>query len=272
MTRSASAREGIGVDCAIRAHAVVRAGEEALSQLRRNPGSIAGQPLPAGLLKHADEQTVAGLAAVLQACERALVGVDFTDWGVLATPCFLGRVNLAHALERFAEEGAWGVSPHIIPHRSLHSISGTVSQALKIHGPNFGVGGGPDGAAKAMLAAASFLASGVVPGIWLVLTGWNWEPGIKEKQQFLADQQARPAVCSAAAMALMPQATDEHTPLSLLISPEGSTAGDASFFGLEALCDALDNLHLPGTRNWKLGCGGALQLTRAEQTEHRKAA
>jgi hypothetical protein len=127
--------------------------------------------LPASFLKHADEQTVAGLCSVYQAIDRAgLQACCFREWGVVAGPRFLGRPAMAAALQRFAAEGAWGVSPHLIPHRSLHSISGTVSQALRIHGPNFGVGGGPGGTVEILLAATALLEGKRLPGVWMVLT------------------------------------------------------------------------------------------------------
>jgi hypothetical protein len=139
--------------------------------LRRQPGPPRGEALPAGLLKHADEQTVAGLAAVLHAAhDHGLSGEDFRAWGVLAVPRFMGRAAMAVAVQRFRAEGAWGVSPHMIPHRSLHALSGTVSHALKIHGPNFGIGGGLEGAAEALLIAAALLERKQVPGVWVVLT------------------------------------------------------------------------------------------------------
>jgi hypothetical protein len=159
------------VCCEVAADAVVRASLESLAELRRNPGPVPGEPPPASLLKHADEQTVAGLCAVYQAIAKAgWQTTCFRDWGVVAAPRFLGRPAMAAALQRFAAEGAWGVSPHLIPHRSLHSVSGTVSQALKIHGPNFGVGGGPGGTNEALLAATALLERKQLPGVWVVLT------------------------------------------------------------------------------------------------------
>ncbi|HTU17066.1 MAG TPA: hypothetical protein VMG10_03325 [Gemmataceae bacterium] len=157
--------------CDVAAAAVRRVSLESLPDLRRNPGPCYRDPLLACFLKHADEQTVVGLCAVYQAIQNGhLQATDFRDWGVLAAPRFLGRPAMATALQRFAVEGAWGVSPHLIPHRSLHSISGTVSQALKIHGPNFGVGGGPGGAVEVLLAATALLESKQLPGVWVVLT------------------------------------------------------------------------------------------------------
>ncbi len=165
-----SSLEG-AVCCDVTADATVHVALESLTELRRQPGPIHGEPLPASFLKHADEQTVAGLAAVYQAIDRwGLHATDFRDWGVVAAPRFLGRPAMAAALQRFQAEGAWGVSPHLIPHRSLHSLSGTVSQALKVHGPNFGVGGGPGGAAEVLLAAAAMLEGQKLPGVWVVLT------------------------------------------------------------------------------------------------------
>jgi hypothetical protein len=188
------------VCCDLAADATVRVGLESLPDLRRHPGPVRGEPLPASFLKHADEQTVAGLAAVFKAIHLAgLQTTNFHDWGVAAAPRFLGRPAMAAALQRFGTEGAWGVSPHLIPHRSLHSISGTVSQALKIHGPNFGVGGGPGGVAEVLLAATAMLECQKLPGVWVVLTCLDPEQP--------PDQAGKPAEgtqCVGLALALMP--------------------------------------------------------------------
>src|ERR1700751_1917728 len=104
-----------------------------LPSLRQRPGPGLGGSLPATFLRHADEQTVAALAAVLHAIQECGMSVaDFKEWGVVAAPHFLGRAMLAAALQRLAAEGAWGISPHLIPHRSQHAVSGTISQVLKI--------------------------------------------------------------------------------------------------------------------------------------------
>jgi len=146
--------------------------------LRRRPGPVpqGWQRVPPSLLRYADEQTVAGTAAVFAAMEAMATPPErFYDWGVVAASRFLGRANLAIALRSFMVEGVWGTSPHLIPHFALHSQSGTISLALGSHGPNLGVGGGLHAAADGFLTSLTWLAAGVVPGVWLILSGWSPE-------------------------------------------------------------------------------------------------
>jgi hypothetical protein len=198
---------GTVVRCAVIAHGSVQVTEDMLGKVRHNPGPPAGQALPPSFLKHADEQTVVAMAAVLQAIHSSqLAAIDFTNWGVLAAPRYLGRLTTIQALQRFAAEGAWGISPHLIPHRTLHALSGTISQALAIHGPNLGVGGGPDAAREVMAVAASFLSTENLPGIWVVMTGWDPEPApAKATERFSipsTNGHGRVPVCGAVALAL----------------------------------------------------------------------
>src|SRR5439155_569002 len=93
------------------------------------------------------------------------------EWGVVAASCHLGRSQLVVALKRFAEEGVWGVSPHLIPHFALHSPAGTLSLALGAHGPNLGVGGGPGSTTEGTLTALTWLDEGL--GLRLE---WSFEP------------------------------------------------------------------------------------------------
>jgi hypothetical protein len=141
---------------------------ESVPELRRRPGPVPASGLPTTFLKNADEQTLYGLAAVYQAIHDA--GMDATGfgrWGVLGAPHKIGRAALSQAVLRYAEEGAWGMSPHLIPNRSLHCLSGAISCALKIHGPNLGVGDGPS---DALPAALAMLEDQGVEGVWLVMT------------------------------------------------------------------------------------------------------
>jgi hypothetical protein len=165
-----------GICCDILAHSSLCLTAAMFPSARRPPDAGGSAQLPPNFLKHADEQTVAGLAAVGHAiADFALARVPFRDWGIVAAPCFLGRATLARALEEFAREGPWGLSPHFIPHRSQHAVSGTISLALKIHGPNFGTGGGPTSVGEGLMAAAVLLSDHRLPGLWLVLTGWDPE-------------------------------------------------------------------------------------------------
>src|SRR5437764_3439991 len=176
----------------------------------------------------------------------------------------MGRAAMAQALQRFAAEGAWGISPHLIPHRSLHSLSGTVSQALKIHGPNFGVGGGPNGAAEALQAAAALLAGDRLPGVWVVLTGWEPEPVIDRAGRVLNE-----SFCHGAALALV-AAREGRPGLRLRVVP-GAAAGaagepegsppDLSAPRLTGLLRALADVGMPPTTVlWDLGGGQRLEL------------
>ena len=141
----------------------------------------------------------------------------FTGWGVVAASRFLGRANLAQALRSFSEEGVWGTSPHLIPHFALHSLSGSISLALGLHGPNLGVGGGLHAEAEGFLAALTWLAAGVVPGVWLVLSGWSPE--------LVPDSRgnASPAgECQALALALRAVGTSGKRPVFRVVVGEES--------------------------------------------------
>src|SRR4029079_18950172 len=133
----------------------VRAWPEELEQYRKQPTSNAPAAFSPSLLRQSEPQTVAaGWAAC--AASATLQEVSSSGWGVIASPSLMGRAANAASLERFATEGPWGISPHMIPHHSLHAISGAISQIFQTHGPNFGVGNGPSSsAADAWLTAAT---------------------------------------------------------------------------------------------------------------------
>jgi hypothetical protein len=221
--RSSSQQDAL-LCCDVVAHAALSVSLDQFAALRRQPGPGVGAELPANFLKHSDEQTIAGLASVLHAIEFAgFEPGSLSAWGIVAAPCHLGRGSLVSAIARYGLEGAWGMSPHFIPHKSQHAVSGTISQALKIHGPNFGTGGSPSGAGEAILAGAVLAETDGVPGVWVVLTGW--EP------EYIPDaegQPTSPVECQAVAIALtrpradhkgfrvrvIPRSSNEAVPLS----------------------------------------------------------
>ena len=100
----------------------------------------------------------------------------YGDWGVVAAPVFPGRMGGAGTFTKFREGGCAAISPHIIPQNSLHSVAGAISICLGMHGPNFGIGGGPDALAEGLTVALSLVDQSSLPGLWLVLTQWSPEP------------------------------------------------------------------------------------------------
>lgn len=179
--------------------ALFRARPPEMSALKRRPGPVpeGWTRTPPSLLRYADEQTVTATAAVFAAIAAMGTGPEeYEGWGVVAASRYLGRSNLAAALRNFKAEGVWGTSPHLIPHFALHSPSGTISLALGLHGPNVGAGGGLHGAAEGFLAALTWLTGGVVPGVWLVLSGWSPE--------MIPEPGAGDHECQALALALRP--------------------------------------------------------------------
>jgi hypothetical protein len=260
------------VTCDIAGFGALWVTPDMLPGLRQKPGPPFGEPLSISLLKHADEQTIAALAAVYQAIHNhGLHDACFADWGILAAPRFLGRCSLAVALHRFKMEGAWGISPHLIPHHSLHSVSGTVSQALRIHGPNFGVSGGPSAADEALLCATSLLAGDRIPGVWLVMTGFDPEPIPEEPGTPAANGNGQAKTVSAiGAVALALTVARPVSPkLKLTVAagpvPEEEDGAEGlvatqPLFRLEALLATLSEPKPAGA--WRLHCGGRLELKR----------
>jgi hypothetical protein len=192
------------------------------------------------LLKNADDQTIGGLSAILHAiAAHGLQNISFANWGVLAAPRFLARSTMVVTLQRFLAEGAWGISPHVIPHRSLHSSSGTISNALKINGPNFGVGGGLTGATEVLIAAVSMLEGLRLPGLWVVWTAL--EP---EGELDLAGHGDPTTECRALAIALAPASSDPDA-ITLQVEASHGRLADADsatprdYFFLETLLNRL---------------------------------
>lgn len=164
------------VRCRVAASHVLRGSAEAIAQWRKQPIVVGAAKMPISFLKHSDDQTVLAVQAVLCALERqGWQDRSFVDWGVIAAPIQFSRMTNAQTIRRYQQEGAWGVAPNLIPHQSPHSISGTLSQALKIHGPNFGVSGAANACADAFLIAGALMMDRGLPGLWVILTGYEVE-------------------------------------------------------------------------------------------------
>jgi hypothetical protein len=261
-----ASRAGQAICSDLFAFAGARVTMDMLPALRQRPGPGIGESLPATFLRHADEQTVAALAAVLHAMHDSRMSVaDFKDWGIVSAPCFLGRAMLAVALQRLAAEGAWGISPHLIPHRSQHAVSGTISQVLKIFGPNLGAGGGPGGLVEALLAGSVLLDGNRLPGVWVVVTDWEPE-AIPDPNGSINPG----AVCHALALALVRARPGwQGIRLRVLPRPQGTRLGpDAgpsleNVLQLQALLMALaEQVASPATIVWPLDGGGRIEFVK----------
>lgn len=261
--RQRGATEGLAAACSLAAarvvaHGLIRAGAAQIPALRHLPASAGGHAVPASLLRHADAQTVVGLAAVVTAMEASgLDPAQCSDWGIVAAPRFLGRVQLAGAFAQYAIDGAWGVSPHLVPHHSLHSMAGTISQALKISGPNLGAGGGREGEREAFLAATTLLAREGLPGVWLVVTGWVPELAPAATENAGAETAQAQPECRGLALGLAKLDGGGSSPcLRLCVATEEESAPTAGFdaIGLSAwLAQAGGASPEAGCASWSLG-------------------
>jgi hypothetical protein len=185
-----------------------------------------------------------------------LESYDFDRWAVLVAPRFLGREATATTIQRFKAEGAWGVSPHMIPTRSLHSPSGTISLALKLHGPNFGVSGGPRGVSQVLRAAIAMLADRNVPGVWIMVSGWNPEliPYTSDVTQ---------PTCAAVAMALTARPANWSGSVIRLhaesVARRNESSADNPSLAVETLVETVESSARSRTR-WALGGDSTLEL------------
>ncbi len=230
--------------CGVVAHAVVESTLTGLATLREVSGRVAGRDIPPRFLRYADEQTVVGLTAVLRAIEQFGGEVPcFDEWGVVAAPRFPGRIGGAAAQVKYRQGGPSTISPHVIPQCSLHSLSSAISIALAMRGPNLGVGGGPEALAEGFAAAAGFLSGGMVPGLWLVLTGWDPEAA-PDGHGAITNE----AIGRGVALALIPG----HRPTDLLqwtITPWGDLAGGPA----DQPDDAAPAARLTALAQWLVG-------------------
>lgn len=162
-----------GVTARVVAAARARVPGENLPGLRERLAAVFPTRLGSGTLKQCDELTLVAIEAVR--LTKAAVPDSSSDWGVLAGVRTPGRRRMSDTLARFRDKGAWGVTPHFIPHSLLHSAAGLVGQAFGLHGPGAGVGGMPGAEGDVLWSAAAWLAAGDLPGVWLVWSQWTTE-------------------------------------------------------------------------------------------------
>ena len=245
--------------CAVAAFGVARVSLAELAVLRKAPGPpLLGVKLPPSLLKHADPQTVASLAAVLRgAADAGWSGRSFDEWAVVAAPRFLGRITATASIDRFTRQGPSCVSPLVIPTMSLHAVAGTLSLAIKSHGFNYSVGGGPNHLSEALMAGMAARDDGGVPGVWVVASGFSPEP-----VPDLEGGSQTPTTCYAVALALVagddpatarlnlrlvgPSPAEPPETTGTLRNAQADPNGAPLLTGLVSLVEFLEGLSGPG--------------------------
>lgn len=270
MTSNPSHPAALPVACGIASHAFVEARLSEIAAQRDQPPAAGGPVLPPRFLRHCDEHTVLGVRAVLQAIAAHPRPESFAGHGVVAASCQAGRIMAARSLALLKERGAASLSPHIIPQCSLHSLAGAVSVGLGMHGPNIGVGGGPDALAEGLVAALSMVHAANVSrderltGVWLVLTEWEEEPVLDAAGNTAADP-----LCRALAVALEPHAggavslTFHATTVADRPSPSEETGQLVAFSRALSMCAAGAALV-----SWSVPCpwGAEVRVVRRRHT------
>ena len=251
------------LSCPVAVHATVTCRAAGMGAWRDAPVPGA-PPLPPRFLRHADEHTVVGIRAVQEA--MATIGqspgnprASASDrFAVVAAPCGAGRPASARTLVNLREGGPVTVSPHVVPQCSLHAVASAVSVGLRIHGPNIGVGGGPEALSEAFVTALSLLDEPGVEGCWLVLTAWDEEPVLDDRGDVPGD-----AVCRAVALALDRAATGSlrlslRTVPRMAVIDAAATSAPTDHPSLAALAILLDQAGRDGGPDRLGDCDGCL--------------
>jgi len=225
--------------CGILAAAGVRVPWAEIPDLRKNVGSHRGEAL-APIVRQSDEQTVLALAAVLRATGSAgWHSRSFANWGVVASGRSFGRLRFDAAIERYRRLQTRGASPFVVPHVPLHALSGTLSIALGMHGPNYGVSGNADHVSETLLAALGLIERENVEGLWVVVCDFDPEPSLNDD-----GEPARAVDGQAAALAISRGPSAIELTLGPGIQPGGT------------LRNLIEWLEAPVVSPWRCGVAG----------------
>lgn len=267
----------VGAAACVVTHAMVACRLSEIDALRSGGWPAGGPPLPARFLRHSDEQTVVSMHAVLAAIARLPEPrPSFDRYGVIAAPCQAGRISAAQTLVQAAAIGGAAVSTRIVPECSLHSPAGAVSVGLGMHGPNIGVGGGPEALSEGLFTALSWLrpvGPAVCDGVWLLVSAWDEEPALDAAGKPTTDP-----ICRAVAIALTPPevgrlALHLHVDAKPKRAAREAAASPATLLaGLAAALVAADDAG--GGIEWSHGCpwGAEFRLATAAVASSREAA
>ncbi len=262
---------------AVTARATVAARLAEIPALRDGGWPKSTPALPRRFLRHADEQTVVGMHAVLAAIATIPEPLEREGHGVIAASCQAGRIAAAQTLVQAKHGGGVTVSTQIVPQGSLHSLAGAVSVGLGMRGPNLGVSGGPHALSEGLLTAFSWL-HGAGPTacdtVWLVITGWDDEPALDADGRPTTDPVCRGVAFAVSRVAAAlsfggQQMTLEYDPHGNSENPPVTVAGSLHSFA-SALA-AHDSSAAPPAWSHHMPWGGDVRLT-AATTAHRQEA
>ncbi|MFN0016994.1 MAG: hypothetical protein ACKVP0_01975 [Pirellulaceae bacterium] len=250
------------LELAIQGWGHARCSAAEIAGLRKTIPRWAAADTQAHFFKYSDEQTILAVRALDSLIEGNGIDIkELANCAVIAAPQFLGRVQGANAFARFLHNGAQGISPHLIPQHSLHSVSGAISVLLGSQGVNLGVGGGPHSLDDAFLTAATLLKSGNAKSCVLVCTAWDPEPLPNRDGQCTNEP-----ICHAFAFALQHANTAAAggTIRLDLNNTLPSSAGEQASATVAKVVDemtAAENLMLPRRLQWRMNWGAAVELS-----------
>ena len=183
MNHSLSSSADLSALCLVESYATASVHSSEVSALAREKHSHGCHSLPPRFLRHADEQTIIGMHSIIRAMAvDTQDSRDMSNDAVIAATCLAGQPSAARTMIGLRDKGPVAVTPHIVPQCSLHSVASAASVGFGMHGPNFGVGGGPHAPAEGFLLALTLapMLARTSPSsrIWLVCTGWDQQPSL----------------------------------------------------------------------------------------------
>src|SRR5688500_609164 len=114
-------------DAVVVASGAAKASWSEIGDMRKHVPYVCIAETPGHFFKHADEQSIVGMAALAQGMERfKLDPRAYSQWGIVAAPRYMGRLAAASIVKRFAQGGIGSVSPHVLAQYSLHSVAGAI--------------------------------------------------------------------------------------------------------------------------------------------------
>ena len=245
MNHSLSSSADLSALCLVESYATASVHSSEVNALAREKHSHGCHSLPPRFLRHADEQTVIGMHSIIRAMAvDTQDSRDTSNDAVIAATCLAGQPSAARTMIGLRDKGPVAVTPHIVPQCSLHSVASAASVGFGMHGPNFGVGGGPHAPAEGFLLALTLapMLAKTSPSsrIWLVCTGWDQPPSLDANGNLTNDP-----VCRGMTFVLKPEVAlpiDKTLPHIQISSLKNTSSPDIlpAYGRLKELCEQFE--------------------------------